>query len=289
MKINRLIVIFLLYAINSYTQHSRIFTDSENKLKIWFDSLFKRNEVKYLLPDSLKILYSDSIFNELSYILKQNNAFTYKFKTIKNIGDITSADSLVRIITWNIKLKNNHFLYYGFILYRENITDERSKVFELIDKSDSLDEQNNIENEILNHKKWYGATYYQIGLYTHKGRKYYLLIGWDGYSAYTNRKIVEVLTFTQKGKPIFGKTNFISPEKNTRRLIFTHSIKASMSCIYDDKKKAIIFDHLVPSSPIYKNMYEFYGPNGTYDAYFLKGNTWIFKEDIETKNPPPKN
>lgn len=284
----KLLFVVLILSLNSlYSQYNRQFSDSEFRIKKWFDTLFIRNEVRYLLPDTLKLAYSDSISNELLYILQQENAFTYPFEMLDKMSKLTSSDSLVRIFTWNIKLTNNYFRYYGFILKRENKNSLKSTVFQLNDYSDSIPE-NELNFVVLTHKRWYGALYYQIVHYTHNKQNYYLLIGWDGYSSYINRKVVEVLYFNQRGKPLFGKAVFKSNDKTFKRLVFNHSIKASMVCRYDDKLKAIVFDHLVPSSPIYKDMYEFYGPNGTYDAYFLNKNFWIYKEDINIKNPPPK-
>lgn len=284
----KLTFVVLLISINSlYSQYNRQFSDSELRLKAWFDTLFARNDVRYILPDSLKLTYSDSISKELSYVLQQPYAFTYPFNMLDKMSNLTSSDSLVRIFTWNIKLSGNRFYYYGFILKRDHKNNPKSTVFQLNDLSDSIAETE-LDDAILSHKRWYGALYYQIVPYSNNKHKYYLLIGWDGYSSYINRKIVEILYFNQRGKPLFGKAVFKSNDKTVKRLVFNHSIKASMTCRYDDKLKAIVFDHLVPSSPIYKGMYEFYGPNGTYDAYFLNKNLWIYKEDIEVKNPPQK-
>lgn len=286
-------LLFIMFAIwfwgicDIYAQYDRNLTDGEIKLKNLFDKLFLRDEVRYLLPDSLKVIYSDSIIKELSNVLYCDYAFNYPFNSLDRLGKVTSADSLVRVLTWNIRFSNGSFKYYGFILNRASKADKKAKIFFLNDFSDSIPEKE-LEQAILNHKKWYGANYYQIAHYTHKKQTHYILIGWDGYSQYINRKVVEVLYFNARGKPIFGKAIFKSDEKTVKRLIFNHSIKATMTCRYDETQKAIIFDHLVPSSPTYKDMYEFYGPNGTYDAYLLKNNLWIYKKDIEAKNPPPK-
>lgn len=274
--------------IYSSAQFSRYFIDSEQRLKQLYDSLFLRDNVRYLLPDEEKISLNNQIINEWKQILSTENAFDYPFSSINNAGILISPDSLVKIITWNIRFKNGSYRYFGFILHRQQRTDNYSRLFELIDYSDSLDDKD-LENLTLKYNRWYGANYYQISQYSYKAQTFYVLIGWDGYSNYINRKVVEILYFNKKGIPIFGKNVFISPVKKVSRLIFNHSIKASMTCTYDAKLNAIVFDHLVPSSSIYKDMYEFYGPNGTYDAYFLKKNVWIYKEDIEPRNPPSKN
>lgn len=281
-------ILFLSLNAFVFAQYNRALYDSELKMKLWFDSLYHRNEVRYLLPDEKKQAYADSIRKEFSQILHMEGAFYYPFDSLTKIGKITSNDSLVRVLTYNIRLKGGKYKYYGFILKRKNINDEESKVFELTDKSDSIPDKQ-LEILPLSNNQWYGASYYQIASYKDKRQTNYVLIGWNGYNSYINRKIVEILFFGKKGNPIFGKNVFQSDQKTVRRLIFNHSIKATMSCRFDSVLNAIVFDHLVPLSNIYQGMYEFYGPNGTYDGYFLKKSLWLFKEDIEPKNPRKKN
>ncbi len=276
----------IVFNINA--QFNRYLIDSENRLIHIFDTLFKKDNVRYILSDSLKLLYSNMVMKELLDVLNTENAFNYTFNSLDRLGKVTSADSLVKLFTWNIMLSDGSYRYYGILLQRASKTDTKAKIFSLTDYSDSLPEKE-LEQLTLNNKRWIGAVYYQIVNYKYKNQTYYILIGWDGYSRYINRKIVDVLYFNARGKPVFGKSIFKSDEKTVKRLIFYHSIKASMVCKYDENLKAIVFDHLVPSSTVYKGMYEFYGPNGTYDAYFQKKNMWIYKKDIEVNNPPPKN
>lgn len=280
--------IFIFISYWGFSQYNKALYDSEQKMKVWCDSLYLRNEFRYVLQDGKKLKYADSLKNEFSQILHTEGAFNFPFDSLTKIGKITSDDSLVRVLTYNIRLKGGKYKYYGFVLKRKNKNDEEAKVFELTDKSDSIPDKQ-LETLTLNSNQWYGASYYQIASYKDKRQTNYILIGWDGYNSYINRKVVEILFFGKKGKPIFGKNVFQSDQKTVRRLIFNHSIKATMSCQYDSVLNALIFDHLVPSSNIYQGMYEFYGPNGTYDGYFLKKPLWIFKEDIEPKNPRKKN
>lgn len=285
---NIILLLFVLLTYASMAQYNRALYDSEIKLKLWFDSLFLRNETRFLLTDAQKIAYSDSIRNELSAALHIENAFNFPFDSLTKLGKITSPDSLVRIFSWNIRLKGGKYIFYGYLLHRNHISDEVVKIYELQDKTDSLPNKE-IENITLSHKQWYGASYYQVIPVNDKKQTYYMLIGWKGISAYINSKVVEVLFFNKRRKPFFGKNVFKSEQKTVKRLVFYHSLKANMSCRYDYHANAVIFDHLVPASNIYQGMYEFYGPNGTYDGYFKKKNLWIFKEDIEPKNPRKKN
>lgn len=281
-------ILFLFFSYLSTAQYNRALYDSETKLKMWFDSLFLRNETRYTLPDSRKIAFSDSIRNELFSALHIENAFAFPFDSLTKLGKTTSYDSLLKAFTWNIRLKGGKYIFFGFILYRNSISSNVAKVIELTDKTDSLPDKE-IENLTLSNKQWYGASYYQIIPVSEKKQNYYILIGWKGYNAYINQKVVDVLFFNKKGKPFFGKNVFKSEQKTAKRLVFSHSLKASMSCRYEESLNAIIFDHLVPASNIYQGMYEFYGPNGTYDGYFKKNSLWIFNEDIEPKNPRKKN
>jgi len=290
-KKERFVILFvIIFSLFSHlfisAQYNRALYDDEAKLKLWFDSLFRRNEAVYILPDSKKISYSDSIRQTLNETLRHPDAWSFPFNSLTKLGKIYSNDSTLRILTWNIRLKGGRYRYYGFIMKKNNEHD--IKVFELTDSTNSIFPKE-LENLTLSYNQWYGATYYQIIHFTKVKQPYYLLIGWKGYNAYLNQKIVEVLWFTKKGKPIFGKAIFQSDQKTVKRLVFSHSIKGTMSCRYEPSQKAIIFDHLVPSSNIYQGMYEFYGPNGTFDGYFLKKNIWILKEDIEPKNPRIKN
>lgn len=289
-KLMRYIILIVLELLTyiSIAQYNSTLHKSEIKLKQLFDSLFFRNETRYLLTDSQKIALSDSISDELLNALRVENCFNFPFDSLKKLGKLTSSDSLLRIFSWNIRLKGGKNIFYAYIIYRNNVTDKSVKIYKLQDKTDSLIGED-IENLTLSYKHWFGATYYQVIPINEKKQKYYILIGWKGISSYINSKVVEVLFFNKKGKPLFGKNIFKSEHKTVKRLIFYHSLKAKMSCRYDKNINAIIFDHLVPVSNIYYGMYEFYGPNGTYDGYFKNKNIWIFKENVKPKNPPKKN
>lgn len=290
MQISKYVLVFLLasVAFSSNAQFNRALTDSDEKLKAWFDSLFLKNDVSYFQSDEKKCAYNDSITNEFFNILHTDDAFNYPFDSLVKISKLTSTDSLLKIITWNIRFKGGKFKYYGFVLHRTSSTQTKSSVFKLTDKSDSIPDSLT-ETSTLTNTGWYGALYYQLHDYSYKGTHYYLLVGWDGYSNYVSRKLIDILYFNKRGKPIFGKNLFKSEQKTVKRLIFNYSIKATMACNYDKTQDAVIFDHLVPTSKIYTGMYEYYGPNGTFDGYFFNNGLWMFKEDIEPKNPRTKN
>ena len=51
--------------------------------------------------------------------------------------------------------------------------------------------------------------------------------------------------------------------------------------IQKEPKKRIVYDHLSPSSASLKNVYEYYGPDLTFDAYEWGGRFWDYVADID--------
>ena len=47
----------------------------------------------------------------------------------------------------------------------------------------------------------------------------------------------------------------------------------------------ITYDHLEPLHPIYRNNFEFYGPDGSIDGLEFKEGTWVYQKDIDARNP----
>lgn len=283
-----LTIIFQTFLFNNFIVAQNI-NDKENNLKILFDSLFYRDNVKFLRTDSEKIILNDTIQKLFYSLLLEENSFNNNFDSLKHIGKLISKDNLCRIITWNLKFSNGSFKYYGYVQYynkkRNNI-----QTFILTDKSDSI---TNPETAVLSYFSWYGALYYSIYNYSLKGKNYYVLFGWDGNNYYTNKKIIDILTFNNNGKPIFGKSVFKIGNKSDsyriqKRLIFEFTIKATMTCKYNEAVNAIVFDHLSPENKSKTGQYQFYGPDGTFDGLRLEQGKWVLVPDIYVTNPKVK-
>lgn len=278
---------FLAFLSNleSYSQETNPhLISNEIILKGLFDSLFTRDSTRFLKNDTEKKYLNDTIQKLFSQTLSIPNSLSYPFDSLKHIGKLYSSDKNVRIITWNTKFKDGTFKYYGFVQYTNH---KKNTVVTsiLTDKSDSI---LNPENIILNNTNWFGALYYQVYDYTDGGKNYYVLFGWDGNSYYTNKKIIDILSFNNSGKPIFGKSVFKTEKKTLKRMIFEHSLKTSMTCKYNKDIEAIVFDHLSPPRSSQKGQYQFYGPDGSYDGFRLNKGKWIFVSNIYVTNPKEK-
>ena len=110
---------------------------------------------------------------------------------------------------------------------------------------------------------------------------YYTLIGWDGANYLINRKVVEVLYFDRKGMPLFGKKIFKLEKTNTGRLIFEYADRTTMILRHNEKQDIIVLDHLSPPEQRFTGMFQYYGPDFSYDALIFRGGKWVLMNDID--------
>ena len=55
---------------------------------------------------------------------------------------------------------------------------------------------------------------------------------------------------------------------------------------YQAKEATIVMDHLSPRDASFKNNFEYYGPDFSYDGFKLMNGRWRFIEDMQLKNSP---
>jgi hypothetical protein len=69
--------------------------------------------------------------------------------------------------------------------------------------------------------------------------------------------------------------------------MFQYSTDVVMTLRYEERKNAIVFSHLSPESddPYMKEQYQFYGPDGSFDAFVKEKDKWKLVEDIDIRNP----
>jgi hypothetical protein len=234
--------------------------------------------------DSTKKEINHIIIDFFSAVLTDQKSFEYSFSKIKFISILKSEDNQVKIYNWDIPYSDGTFEYFGFIQY-QSAKKNNILLFPLADKSNTIESP---ENSSLNNENWYGALYYQIILKKDGKKKYYTLLGWDGNNDLSAKKIIEVLTFSSNGKPIFGASLFKIGNKNSKRLIFEFSKEAQMALRYEKNYDMIIMDHLSPSEPRFKGQFQFYGPDFSYDGLSFKKGVWLYMPDIDVRNPKEK-
>jgi hypothetical protein len=219
----------------------------------------------------------------LKKVLDMSNSIDFSFDSLRKYKVmIESADKQVRIFTWGVETEDGTCSFYGFI-QAYNKKAKKFVAYQLYDKSESIKDP---ENATLDNTKWYGAYYYQIAAVKHKKKKYYILLGWDGNNRITNKKIIDVLYFNDKGFPKFGDAIFLAENgKTKKRVIFEYQAGIFMVLRYEEDKNRIVFDHLAPSNENLEGQYQFYGPSFIYNAFLFKNGKWLYEKNVDVRNP----
>ena len=203
--------------------------------------------------------------------LKHKNSFEYKFSKLQHVSIQYPQDSTFRIFTFNLYVNDNDYRYYGAI--QKNTED-----LSLIPLIDRTERSNNLETVELSNKEWLGSVYYNIVDFDTAEGKKYLLFGYDSYSFFNRRKILDVLSFKGDeaifGAPIFLKKQNDQIVETKNRLVIEFSARASTKLNYDLIQESIIFDNLLPFNGLGKNEPPTWVPDGSYQGYKYNNGLW---------------
>lgn len=269
---------FLILFGYSFSQEVSALSDAEYRLSIKLNAL---REAKN--PEDLSRLNSE-LKVELEKTFELEGVMDYPFDRLKTMGTIKSEDNLVRLFNWNIENQDFTHEYFCYVLHN-NVKKKKIEVTELVDNSVMLPAR---PDETLTAENWYGALYYAIIPKKRKGKMYYTLLGWDGNTASSNIKLMDVLYFTGS-KPKLGYGLFKNEEGTHKRLFFEHKEQAVMTMRYEAQRDLIVYDHLSPESPALKGFYAYYVPDMSYDAYEYVNDYWMYRSDIISTNKENKN
>lgn len=287
--------IFCLFSSALIAQTS-ILTDSavnqqQNTMKQLVDDLFAAK------TDSVKKNYNQQLLTAFENELAKPNSFSNGFDSLrKNIQVLYSPDNKFKIINWYVVKEDKTFEHYGFIqskhllvtkinFFKKKRT-ETIQLYPLIDKSNEI---RNPENTISDNKKWFGMLYYKIIIKKTKAKTYYTLFGLDENDRYSIKKIIDVLSFDDNGKPRFGADIFVMDKKYPKRVIFEYSSNCTMSLRYNVIKDSIVFDHLAPTQPQLIGQYQYYCTDMSYDGFGFKNGKWNYGTDLNVVNEKEEN
>lgn len=194
---------------------------------------------------------------------------------------IESPDNAFRVFNWNLPADDGTHEFFA----RFQMSDAETGAYRVETCRDLSWSIERPLNKQLGTDKWYGALYYEIiAIDLGKDKRVYTLLGWDGNNKVTQKKVLESLEVLPNGDLRFGVALFKIESKTQKRVIFEYSSDASMSLRYNARRKEIVFDHLAPRSPELQGMYQFYGPDMSFDAFKLKKGKWEFKRDVDARN-----
>jgi hypothetical protein len=215
----------------------------------------------------------------LESVLSNPDAFEYEFDSLSNfMSTVKSPDGFFRLFNWNIQLKSQKQHYECWVLL------EDKTIIKLFDFKNKIP---NVEYETFKSNNWLGALYFEIIPLIKKNKTIYTLLGWDGNDMFSNKKIIESMTFSKKKDIQFGVPIFNYPDgKNKRRVIFQYNKDSYMSLKHNliKREKYIIFDHLSPTSPNLKDFPDWYVTDLSFDAFKWEGNQWNYIKDFDAKS-----
>ena len=235
---------------------------------------------------------NEAFFSKFQTVLNNPNSLNFALDSIKGITRVANENGSLRIFTWNIPLSDGSNKYFGFV----QVNGDSLKVFPL---RSTVAESGNFEDMQLQANQWYGAIYYGIINVKISGQQAYTLLGWDGYTSGSNRKLIEILTVDKQGNLQFGLPVFKTDHGLKNRVVKEYAEKATMTLRYDyqsiliqkgkkvkkDDTWLIVMDRLVPMDPSMKGFYKYYVAAGdTYDGFVFRDGFWSFVEDVEVVN-----
>lgn len=225
---------------------------------------------------------ADSIFTRLLVsALKESHSFSYPFDSLQTISRMYAPDSSFRIFTWQLMYDETTFRRHGAI--QINTADGSLKLYPLIDKTAQIED---LQNAVTNNTEWVGAIYYRIIETAFKGKKVYTLLGYDENSFRSTKKRIEILTFDQEHRPVFGGPFFSFakdsiPKPMQARFSIEYKKDGHGSIKYDDEMGIIIYDHLISESNEPGKKYT-YIPDGDYEGFKWENGQWVHIDKVFT-------
>ena len=220
--------------------------------------------------------FNKQFSDKLKDLIINNKDLIQLLDSIPYFGKVASPDKKLTIYTWNMVSERNEFTYFAFI----DIKGEDLMV--LSDESKNMDEPLVKQNKSSN---WYGALYYEIiPTKVKKQGVHYMLLGWDGNSRNSTRKVIDILYFDKEfNNWYFGKNVFGPPFTNQKRFFIEYSSEVVVSLKYHPKTDQVVFDHCIPPNKGLEGIYDYYVPDMSFDAFEFRKDRWYFVQNVDVR------
>ncbi len=222
--------------------------------------------------------YAADRFTELfEKKLSTPDSFKDEMKDIQWVSKMYSLDTSVRVITYQIQVAEDRFKSFGFLQESNGTLIKLNAVnAELEDDIEYLD---------LDPQNWYGALYYNIIESEIDGTTYYLLFGYDGYSKYDRRKLVDVLYKNEEEEWTFGSEIFEVQKEGERadvkkRILIEYSADSNVTLNFQSGLDMIVHDHLIRRIGSMPGQGATNLSDGSLVGYQLKESKWQYVERI---------
>jgi hypothetical protein len=266
--------LLLLFFVSAGIVKGQIPADS---IPVNLEKLFGR--LRSVSEDSIRLRINDSINVLIEDHIASGLVFRRTFRNLRYLGQITSSDSLIKIITWNLVLTNQPGRYFCYLI-RRSVDGNANKIYRMEkiynDKLISAD-------AIYSRSDWYGALYYDIRPFISASKQCWILLGINYSNLHMTRKVIDVLSFTPADSIVFGRKWFNSGGSVNYRHVLEYSSGAVISVRFRPDK-SVIFDHLVPLPPSPGDDRIYFGPDYSYDAFIFRNGLWNLTINVDARN-----
>jgi hypothetical protein len=225
--------------------------------------------------DSLRTATAWKVYRLLDTLLNNPSSYYYPFDSFrsKSVSIQDVPDGKFRLFTYNLILQNGKHLKFGYLQARDG---KENTVYPLLDTV--FRSNKDLADKELETTEWMGALYYAVFPFKDKKKKCFLLMGYDGATANSNKKVMDVLWF-DKGNPVFGREIFKEGSydlKPSCRGIYEFHNQSTMLLRYEADRKIVVLDKLGPAFPEAVNDFYYYIPSGDLDYYkWTKQGFWV--------------
>ena len=283
-----------------HAQDKALMGNYESRLQQLFE------QVQNAPTDNERYLANEQAVELLGQALDEEDSHKWTWHFSNYVSVLRPPDKVFTIFTWPVVRDNGEYECFGFVQAKgkDEEDDDAWYAYPLHDMSDEII---NREESVLDADHWLGAVYQEIIQTQHEGKTYYTLLGWNGCSQLTQRKVIEpVVINSRTGKPQFGQALF-KKDKNRRRIVLEYRKDAMVNLNYEQqlsvshetvrvkkdgrmvnsqvtheaKEQMIIFDELEPQVAGMEGLFQYYVPSGKEMAYVFSGGRWELREEAQ--------
>lgn len=266
-----IVLLFFIFSADAQNLQKKDFAQlkkTEDTMKIYGSRMIRDNTAS-------DRFMADSVFiRMLVRSLKTPNSFYYPFDSLETVSRLYAPDSAFRIFSWQFTRDEDHYRQYGAIQMKT--ADGSLQLFPLLDMSDYTSAP---DDSIRTGQNWIGAIYYGIIMKTFNNKKYYTLLGFDDNNVRSTKKWIEVLTFNETGKPVFGGPFFSVINDSVKssaikvRYCLEYKKDGRARLNYDKDLDMIVYDHLISEDNDPSKAYTMV-PDGDYQGFKWENGKW---------------
>lgn len=265
----------LIFLTFSFFFALNLFAQDRSQIQKQFEILKDEN-----VSDEQKLSVNKQLQDSLFALISRDEKVLGRlYPEFPNLGRVISDDGKLCIYSWGFSLSDKTY-HYGSIVQSKKRKSVKTTLLKM--KNRAYIPREDVR---ISYDNWYGSLYYSLIHVKFKRDEYYTLLGWSANAPDTHFKVLEAARLDSKGRLVFGKMAFKQKGKPARyRYLLQYDANGKIAVNYDPAQRAIIFDHLAPESTMFTDIYSYYGPDFTYDAFEIVDGKWILRSNVDAKN-----